>query len=206
MRSVSTFGSSGADSRSVDDLLRDSDDFFSRQGPVHRTLRRLAKRLDDEKIPYAVIGGMALYLSGYERLTTDVDLLMTPDGLRRFQERFLGLGFSAAFSGARRTFRDTETKVKVEVITTGEPDPTVASTDREGIRVIALEKLIELKIASGLSAPHRTHIDLADVQRLIEELHLPLELGDRLDASVRAEYHRLWDLAQHAREGPHERE
>jgi hypothetical protein len=202
----------------VDDLLRDSDDFFSRQGPVHRTLRRLAKRLDDEKIPYAVIGGMALYLSGYERLTTDVDLLMTPDGLRRFQERFLGLGFSAAFSGARKTFRDTETKVKVEVITTGEypgdgkpkavsfPDPAVASTDREGIRVIALEKLIELKIASGLSAPHRTHIDLADVQRLIEELHLPLELGDRLDASVRAEYHRLWDLAQHAREGPHERE
>lgn len=161
---------------------------------------------------------MALYLSGYERLTTDVDLLMTPEGLETFRERFLGRGFRAAFSGARKTFRDTETKVKVEVITTGEypgdgkpksvsfPDPAVASTDREGIRVITLDKLIELKLASGLSAPHRTHIDLADVQRLIEELRLPLELADQLDASVRPEYRRLWDFAQRAREGPHERE
>ncbi|MGH9399575.1 MAG: hypothetical protein ACRD00_04345 [Thermoanaerobaculia bacterium] len=215
---MSNFESSGSDSRSVDQLLRDSDDFFQRQGPVHRTLRRLARRLDDEGIPYAVIGGMALYLLGYERLTTDVDLLMTPAGLQAFRERFLGRGLVAAFSGAQKTFRDTETKVKVEIITTGEypgdgkpkpvsfPDPALASTDREGIRVVTREKLIELKLASGLSAAHRTHIDLADVQRLIEELRLPVELADQLDASVRPEYRRLWALAQRAGEGPHERE
>ena len=161
---------------------------------------------------------MALYLLGYERLTTDVDLLMTPAGLQTFRERFLGLGLVAAFSGAQKTFRDTETKVKVEVITTGEypgdgkpkpvsfPDPALASTDREGIRVVTREKIIELKLASGLSAPHRMHIDLADVQRLIEELHLSLDLADQLDSSVRTEYRRLWELAQRAREGPHERE
>ncbi len=218
MARVGNFESSGSDSRSVDQMLRDSDDFFQRQGPVHRTLRRLARRLDDEGIPYAVIGGMALYLLGYERLTTDVDLLMTPAGLQTFRERFLGLGLVAAFSGAQKTFRDTETKVKVEVITTGEypgdgkpkpvsfPDPALASTDREGIRVVTREKIIELKLASGLSAPHRMHIDLADVQRLIEELHLSLDLADQLDSSVRTEYRRLWELAQRAREGPHERE
>ena len=117
-----------------------------------------------------------------------------------------------------KTFRDTETGVKVEFLTSGEfpgdgkskpvsfPDPARVAIDRGGYKVVALERLIELKLASGLSAPHRMHIDLADVQRLIEELHLPLDLADQLDSSVRTEYRRLWELAQRAREGPHERE
>ena len=55
------------------------------------------------------------------------------------------------------------------------------------IRVISLEKLIELKLASGLSAPHRFR-DLADVQDLILRLQLPLDLADRIDPSVQTEY------------------
>jgi hypothetical protein len=51
--------------------------------------------------------------------------------------------------------------------------------------------LLELKLASGLSAPHRLR-DLADVQDLIVALSLPLDLADQLDASVRDEYRRLW--------------
>jgi hypothetical protein len=54
-----------------------------------------------------------------------------------------------------------------------------------------------LKLASGLSAAHRLR-DLADVQDLIVALSLPLELADQLDASVRAEYRRLWTAAQSA--------
>lgn len=60
-------------------------------------------------------------------------------------------------------------------------------------------KLIELKLASGLSAPHRLR-DLADVQDLIVALNLSLELNERLDASVRAEYARLWEAARGATE------
>jgi len=41
--------------------------------------------------------------------------------------------------------------------------------------VITLEKLIELKLASGISAPGRMR-NLADVQDLIISLKLPLEL------------------------------
>jgi len=44
----------------------------------------------------------------------------------------------------------------------------------------ALKKLIELKLASGLSATHRMR-DLADVQDLIVALNLPLKLMDKLD-------------------------
>jgi hypothetical protein len=65
--------------------------------------------------------------------------------------------------------------------------------------VIDLEKLIELKLASGLSAPHRLK-DLAEVQELILHLRLPLEISRRLDPSVRPEYERLWRAAQQAPE------
>lgn len=204
--------------RPAESVLRESEAFFARRGAVHTTLRRLVRNLESASIPYAIIGGMALNLFGYTRETTDVDILLTGAGLDAFRERLVGRGYVPAFPGALKSFRDAETQVKIEVITTGEfpgdgkpkpvayPDPARASIDRDGYQVIGLEHLIELKLASGLSAAHRQLIDLADVQRLIEELHLPIELAEDLDATVQSEYRRLWELAQQARQGPHERE
>jgi hypothetical protein len=77
------------------------------------------------------------------------------------------------------------------------PDPVDARVNKENLWVIGLEKLIELKLASGLSAPHRLK-DLADVQELILHLQLPFELSKELDPSVRPEYERLWNAAQQA--------
>jgi hypothetical protein len=111
------------------------------------------------------------------------------------------------FQRTGKAIRDTTTGVKVEFITTGEypgdgkpkpvvfPDPRDASIEVEGYRVITLPKLIELKLASGLTAPHRLR-DLADVQDLIAALKLPRELREQLDSSVRDEYDRLWHVAQ----------
>ncbi|MBI4772192.1 MAG: hypothetical protein HY784_17675, partial [Chloroflexi bacterium] len=189
---------------SLDERLLESERFFMNKGRVQATLGRLADRLASENIPYAIIGGMALFLHGYVRETQDIDLILSPEGLREFHSRLVGRGYLPAFTGASKTFRDTVSKVKVEIITTDEhpggrkimpvsfPDPAT-SVERGGVRVVPLEKLIELKLASGLSAPHRMLIDLADVQRLIEELRLPPELADALDPSVQAEYRHLWE-------------
>lgn len=179
-----------------------------RSEAVDRTLIRIAKRLADENIDYALIGGMALVAHGYVRFTHDVDVLTTREGLERIHERLVGRGYRPAFEGSRKKLRDTETGVDVEFITTGEfpgdgkpkpvrfPDPKDVAEDREGIRVISLAKLIELKLASGLSAEHRRLRDLADVQDLIIALQLPRDLGEKLDGSVRSEYFRMWDAAQ----------
>ena len=198
-------------SRSVDEILSESEAFFMKTGKVHLTLKRLAQALEAESIPYAIVGGMALNLLGYTRETVDVDILLTPQGLERFRERLVGRGYVPAFSGATKSFMDAQTRVKVEALITGEypgdgkskpvafPAPESVSVERDGYRVIALEKLIELKLASGLTAPHRLR-DLADVQDLISMLELPLELGEQLDDSVRNEYRRLWETVQQARE------
>jgi hypothetical protein len=63
------------------------------------------------------------------------------------------------------------------------------------MRVIPIERLIDLKLASGMSAPHRLR-DLADVQDLITALDLPVEFAESLDASVRETYRQLWKDAQ----------
>ena len=177
------------------------------QGPVHLSVRSLSERLEAEGIDYALVGGMALYLHGYRRFTEDVDILLTPEGLASFQERLVGRGYVPAFAGARKTFRDAETRVKVEVLTTGEfpgdgkskpvsfPDPALARERHEGLWVASLRTIVELKLASGLSVAHRAK-DLVDVQELIQHLHIPRDLASSLDPSVRDEYLRLWEIAQ----------
>lgn len=179
------------------------------KGDVYETLKRLAARLSKEGLDYALIGGMALVAHGYRRFTEDVDILMTPEAFEAFRERLVGLGYRPAFPGAVKAFRDAETGVTIEVITSGDypgdgkpkpvafPDPRTARFERDGLWLITLDKLIELKLASGLSAPHRLK-DLADVQDLILRLKLPLTLAEQLDESVRSEYERLWRAAQSA--------
>jgi hypothetical protein len=54
---------------------------------------------------------------------------------------------------------------------------------------------VELKLASGISAPHRLR-DLADVLELIRVADLPAELADELDPFVREKYLELWRAAQ----------
>jgi hypothetical protein len=189
--------------------VREAEEFFMKQDRVHTAVERLARRLDEEGIPYAIVGGMALNIHGFTRVTRDVDILLTTEGLKKFEQRCVGRGYVRAFEGARKTFRDTETAVPIEVLSTGEypgdgkpkavafPDPARVAVDVEGLRVIALQNLIELKLASGLSAAHRLR-DLADVQDLIVVLKLGRELSEKLDPSVRHEYLRLWDSAQGA--------
>jgi hypothetical protein len=192
-----------------DAMLREASAYFAGEGRLRSTLRRLAQRLNAEGIPYALLGGLALAEHGYPRLTEDVDLLLTPSGLGRFHQQLVGRGYRPAFNGARKSFRDTDTGVRIEIVTTGEypgdglpkpvafPDPTTpgVTQDIEGLQVVTLEKLIELKLASGMSAPHRLR-DLADVQDLIARLRLPLPLADQLDSWVRPTYRYLWERAQ----------
>jgi len=195
-----------------DAMLREASVYLAGQGPLHMALQHLIERLEAAGIPYALLGGLALAEHGYPRLTEDIDLLLTPAGLERFRERWVGRGYRPAFSGAQKSLRDVETGVRIEIITSGEypgdglpkpvafPDPALpgVTVEMANVRVIALEKLIELKLASGLSAAHRLR-DLADVQDLIIRRQLPLAWAERLDPSVQAAYRDLWEKAQTGR-------
>ena len=173
---------------------------------VQRALERLTRTLAEKDIPYAIIGAMALNEWGYRRVTVDVDVLLTPEGLRRLKDEVLGRGYVEKFPGSRG-LRDTQAGVDIDVVLAGEypgdgkpkpvvfPDPAEAAVRGRRVALLPLARLIELKLASGISAPHRLK-DLADVLELIRVLALPRELGAALDAYVRAKYGELWEAAQ----------
>ncbi len=182
--------------------------FFMGEADVQRALERLAHLLDEERIAYAIVGGMALNEWGYRRVTVDVDVLLTADGLRRLKARALGRGYVEKFPGSRG-LRDAEAGVNDDVVLAGEypgdgqpkpvafPDPGQVAVRGARVALLPLPRLIELKLASGLSAAHRLK-DLADVLELVRALTLPRELGAALDASVRPKYEELWEAAQTA--------
>ena len=180
--------------------------FFMGDSDVQRALERLARVLDEQQIPYAVIGAMALNEWGYRRVTVDVDVLLSSEGLDRLRRAVLGRGYVEKFAGSRG-LRDTETGVTIHVVLAGEypgdgkpkavafPDPEQAAVKGERVALLPLANLIELKLASGMSAPHRLK-DLADVLELVKALALPRDTADSLDPSVRPKFDELWQAAQ----------
>ena len=55
--------------RGGDAAMQQLGHFFMGDDPVHQTLRKIAKRLDELNIPYAVAGGMSLNAHGFRRAT-----------------------------------------------------------------------------------------------------------------------------------------
>jgi hypothetical protein len=76
------------------------------------------------------------------------------------------------------------------------PDPRDAAVAGEKHRVLSLKHLVEMKLASGMTAPHRLQ-DLADVLRLIRAAGLPRDFAARIDPYVREKFDELWRAAQH---------
>jgi hypothetical protein len=184
--------------------LRECSEFLAGRGEVRRTMERFTRRLEEAGIPYAVIGAMALNAHGFERVTTDLDVVVTAEDRKRVHELLDGRGFVPPFAGSRN-LRDTANGVKVDLLRAGDyagnddpkpivfPDPrTDAVFVREGVRYVVLERLLELKLASGMSNAARPR-DLGDSIAVIGALRLPRDFGERLHPWVRAKWYELWD-------------
>ena len=121
-----------------------------------------------------------------------MDLLLTREGLESFRAIHPDL---------------TEHGVPIDIVLTGEypgdgkpkpvvfPDPALAAVRGDRAALLPLPRLIELKLASGMTAPHRLK-DLADVLEMIRILKLPAGLAEELDPYVQEKYRELWGAAQ----------
>lgn len=202
---------SNAESHSFIDIFEEGLRYFMGEGELNKTVAQLASDLDRHGIEYMVIGAVALTAHGYPRFTADVDLVLTADGLEKFHRELIGRGYMPAFEGAKKKLRSTQNNVAIEVITAGEypgdgkpkpvsfPNPATASSRINGVQVVTLEKLVELKLASGMTAPDRLK-DLADVQELIKVRGLSDEIAERLNPFVREKY---LELLQAVKRGQH---
>jgi len=179
--------------------------FFMGEAEVQKALEKLVRTLDAQGIPYAILDAMALNEFGYRRVTVDVDVLLTLEGLAAFKETSLGRGYVEKFPGSQ-SLRDTEHGVDIDVVLAGTypgdgkpkpvafPDPAVAERGAR-VALLPLPMLLELKLASGMTAPDRLK-DLADVQEMIRINRLPRALAGELNPFVRDKYLELWQAVE----------
>lgn len=180
--------------------------FFVGTADAQRCAEKLVAILEAEGLPYAIIGALALNEYGHRRVTVGVDLIMREADLQTFKRKYLGHGYAERVVGTGKLV-DTEFNVPIDVLSSGRfpgddkpkpiafPDPAVAAIRGAPFAMLPITRWIELKLASGMVAPHRGK-DLVDVQELIRSARLPRSLADDVHPWARDRFVQLWELAQ----------
>jgi hypothetical protein len=156
--------------------------------------------LQQAGIPHLVVGGVAVCLHGYQRNTVGLDIVLRPEDTSRTRVALTEAGFD--WDDEQNEFRSSA-GIPVQFLLAGEragkgselllPDPgdEAAKVDLEGLPVVALAKLIELKIACGEGNLRRTHKDFADVVELVAAQGLRRDFARYLHKSLRKIYREL---------------
>jgi hypothetical protein len=141
-----------------------------------------------------IVGGIAVFLHGYERTTTDIDVYTTnrpalADALSR-------RGF--VWSDERRQFEKSDIPVQLLAPQDKLPYyPTKFSRVRD-VRTVTLGELVTMKLSTGTEFVHRAQ-DLADVIRLIEVIPLDKSFTPSIAKPYRAEFKTLMDRLERER-------
>ena len=161
------------------------------------TCRRV---LEEAGIPFSVCGGVAVCLHGYQRNTADLDLIIHPDKADLVRPLLDQAGF--AWNPDQKEFR-TDADIAVQFLMAGDragkgsevclPEPAgeLNVEEIDGLPVLRLSKLIEIKIACGTGEVRRMHKDFADVVELIAIRGLDKSFARYLHQTVRKTFHEL---------------
>lgn len=161
--------------------------------------------LGEAQIPYCVCGGVAVCLHGYQRNTTDIDLIVNGEDSGSVKDHLISEGL--IWNEQAHEFL-TQSGIAVQFLLAGESagrgmevkiaepvgDDNVEVI--EGLTVVRLSKLIEMKLACGAANLRRTHKDYADVVELIAIRKLDGAFSRHLHKAVRKTYRELVHHAQ----------
>ncbi len=161
---------------------------------------RCNELLSGSGIAYSVCGGVAVCLHGYQRNTTDLDLVIRAADSDTVRQLLTNAGFTwhteqAEFrtaDGIAVQFLIAGQKAgKGSEVTIAEPIGDLNVEQIEGLSVVRLSRLIEMKIACGMSNLRRTHKDFADVVELISIRNLDGSFARFLHSSLRTTFREL---------------
>ncbi len=151
-------------------------------------------------VAYSVCGGVAVCLHGYQRNTTDVDLVIRAGDSDTVQQLLTDAGF--AWDAGQAEFRSAD-GIAIQFLIAGQkagrgsevfiadPIGELNVEQLEGLTVVRLSRLIEMKIASGMSNLRRTHKDFADVVELVSIRNLDGTFARFLHKSLRPTFREL---------------
>ncbi|GAB4151733.1 MAG: hypothetical protein Tsb009_27290 [Planctomycetaceae bacterium] len=172
---------------------------------IWNTATECHRLLEDSGVPHALCEGVAVCLHGYQRNTIDIDLIirktdadaaktaLEKSGMTWDEER---VEFRSAGGVAVQFLYSGEPAGRGAEVSLPEPEGDLNVETVEGLSVLRLSKLIEIKIACGLGNLRRTHKDFADVVELIDIRKLDSSFARYLHKSVRKTYRELVKNAQ----------
>ncbi|MDA1161979.1 MAG: hypothetical protein O3B13_02645 [Planctomycetota bacterium] len=158
------------------------------------------RALREAGIAYSVCGGVAACLHGYQRNTVDLDLIVQSEDSERIREVLRDAGLE--WHPVAAEFRSNN-GIAVQFLMAGEsagrglevriPEPVGDSNVEtiEGLTVVRLSRLIEMKLACGSANVRRTHKDFADVVELIDIRNLDSSFARFLHKSLRKTFREL---------------
>jgi hypothetical protein len=163
---------------------------------VELTARTAVETLAHWNIPHLIAGGIAVQEHGYERVTTDVNIIV-PDVAEAVE--FLTADLASPFKRlAEDRVEDRRNRVKVDLLPAGYvlkdgckvpfPQPREVS---DLPQIITIEQLVSLKLDSFAGSPLKRAKDKGDIIELIQRAHLPRDLAVALP--VRDLYLEIWD-------------
>ena len=156
--------------------------------------------LSAAEIPYSICGGVAVCLHGYQRNTVDLDLVIR-SGDSEAVRGIMSAG-GLVWDETNAEFR-TSDGIAVQFLISGQkagkgsevtiPEPLgeLNVEQLEGLSVVRLSRLIEMKIACGMNNLRRTHKDFADVVELIAARNLDGSFARFLHKSLRPTFREL---------------
>ncbi len=151
-------------------------------------------------IPHSICGGVAVCLHGYQRNTTDIDIIICGSDSAKVRELLTASHYT--WDEDRKEF-SSPSGVAVQFLIAGDragrdldisipaPEGDLNVEERDGLSVIRLSRLIEMKIACGLGNMRRTYKDFADVVELIAIRDLDGSFCRFLHKSVRETFREL---------------
>jgi len=137
---------------------------------------------------------------GYQRNTTDVDVIINREDSAKVKELLLAESF--LWDDELKEFR-SPAGVPVQFLIAGEqagngsevkipvPEGEQNVEMRDGLSVVRLSRLIEMKLACGLGSMRRTHKDFADVVELIALRNLDASFARVLHSLLRPTFRKL---------------
>ncbi len=157
------------------------------------------------KIAHSICGGVAVCLHGYQRNTTDLDLIIKQSDGAAVKQLLVAEGylwdeqnkeFQSPSGVAVQFLIAGERAGKGSEVSIPEPEGEFNMEEIEGLSVVKLSRLIEMKIASGIGNLRRTHKDFADVVELIAIRKLDGSFSRYLHSSLRTTFRVLVRNAQ----------
>lgn len=161
----------------------------------------LLTAFEQEHISYALIGGFAVSLWGYQRATVDIDFLVNSNDMEKVRHIVEGMGYRCihASENVSQFLSDDKRQGKLDFLHAFRPasllmlEHSKLKTIFDGeqtIPVVIPEDLIGLKIQALNNDPSRSLLDMADIEALMKIF------GSALDWTQIERYFELFGKAE----------